>query len=83
MFVCVPFLPLSSIAHTRIADNTPLAKLGEHNKKNVSFLDGTVKDRQRQHKVNVRILFLRTWSGLGRPDFFAPHLATIFWTPLR
>ena len=20
---------------------------------------------------------------LGRPDFFAPHLATIFWTPLR
>ena len=22
-----------------------------------------------------------SWS-LGRPDFFAPHLATIFWTPL-
>ena len=20
---------------------------------------------------------------IGRPDFFAPHIATIFWTPLR
>ena len=43
MFECLPFLPLSSIAHTRIADSTPLAKLGEHNKKIVSFLDGIVK----------------------------------------
>ena len=33
MFVCLLFLPLSSIAHTRIADSTPLAKLGEHSKK--------------------------------------------------
>ena len=42
MFVCLPFLPLSSIAHTRIVDCTPLAELGEHNKKIVSFLDGIV-----------------------------------------
>ena len=27
--------------------------------------------------------FLSLASVLGRPDFFAPHLATIFWTPLR
>ena len=39
MFVCLPFLPLSSIAHTRIADSTPLAKLGEHNKDNC-FIPG-------------------------------------------